>query len=129
VSLGFLKGFTVDYATDLICSSFRVIDDPQVKGGRSVWVRCKLGGKVLVWKKGTVELLREWSIWSRRKLNEEENHVLFYVKLPSSMHGLSVTGQRCMSLAGKQFNFICPWFCSKLSRHQMFPEMRVFVTL
>jgi hypothetical protein len=52
-----------------------------------------------------------------------------YVKLPSSMHGMSVTGQRCMSIAGKQFNFICPWFCSKLSHHQMFPEMRGFVTL
>ena len=32
VSLGLLKGSTVDYATELIGSSFSIIDNPQAKG-------------------------------------------------------------------------------------------------
>ncbi|KAF8582767.1 hypothetical protein K439DRAFT_1350404 [Ramaria rubella] len=32
VSLGLLKGSTVDYATELIGSSFRIVDNPQAKG-------------------------------------------------------------------------------------------------
>jgi iron-sulfur cluster assembly 2 len=32
VSMGLLKGSTLDFATELIGSSFRVIDNPQAKG-------------------------------------------------------------------------------------------------
>ncbi|KAI0029251.1 hypothetical protein K488DRAFT_27834, partial [Vararia minispora EC-137] len=32
VSLGLLKGATIDFATELIGSSFRVLDNPQAKG-------------------------------------------------------------------------------------------------
>lgn len=32
ISMGLLKGSTVDFATELIGSSFRVVDNPQAKG-------------------------------------------------------------------------------------------------
>jgi Fe-S cluster assembly iron-binding protein IscA len=32
VSLGLIKGSTVDYATELVGSQFRVVDNPQAKG-------------------------------------------------------------------------------------------------
>lgn len=35
VSLGLLKGSTIDHVTELIGSSFRIIDNPQAKGSGS----------------------------------------------------------------------------------------------
>ncbi|EPS96628.1 hypothetical protein FOMPIDRAFT_52807 [Fomitopsis schrenkii] len=35
VSMALLKGATIDFATELIGSSFRVLDNPQAKGGSS----------------------------------------------------------------------------------------------
>jgi hypothetical protein len=54
-----------------------------------------------------------------------------YVKL-SNLYAWNVSYRAMVHesyLQESNSTFICLWFCSKLSRHQMFPEMRVFVTL